>query len=322
MDGYRSQTFWSEFGMFWVNFYRFVFTDTKMIMALNTTNRCNLKCTHCYWWREEHPSQLDDDAMIELMKSHRKAGKNIALLYGGEPALRPNIIRAASKMFEATVVYTNGTVGFPDIPVTWMLSLDGTREIHDKIRGKGVFDKVMKNLERDTFRKPVVHCTITRQNQHIIEDMIQMVAANPRLRGIGFSFYTPELGKHDNGIFIPLEERDQIVDQLVALSKKYWRTMGFNKGMANQFRTTGAFPKWNSLEKCTVTKMVDCMNADGTPITCIYGNNADCSRCGCTGIAVYRAAFKSWNPMSLLTAAAIVASQKEEPVPKALPSGQ
>ncbi|HEX7479236.1 MAG TPA: hypothetical protein VF331_15630, partial [Polyangiales bacterium] len=173
--------------------------------------------------------------MIELMKTHRKAGKNIALLYGGEPALRPNIIRAASKMFEATVVYTNGTVGFPDIPVTWMLSLDGTREIHDKIRGKGVFDKVMKNVERDTFREPVVHCTITKQNQHVIEDMVQMVAANERLRGIGFSFDTPELGKHDNGIFIPLEERDVIVDQLVQLSKKYWKTMGFNKGMANQF---------------------------------------------------------------------------------------
>ncbi len=301
-----------ELRMFFLNFYRFVFTDTKMIMALNITDRCNLKCTHCYWWREEHPPQLDDDAMIALMKEQRKAGKNIALLYGGEPGLRPKIIKAASELFEATVVYTNGMVGFPDIEVTWMVSLDGTREIHDSIRGKGVYDKVMKNIERDTFRKPVVHFTITRQNQHNIEDMLKMVSDNKRIRGIGFSFFTPEQGKHDNGLFIPLDERDKIVDELMELRKTYWRVMGFNKGTANQFRTTGAYSKWNSLEKCTVTKMVDCFNADGTPITCIYGNNADCSRCGCGGIAAYRGAFKSWSPMALFTAAAMVASKKKE----------
>jgi MoaA/NifB/PqqE/SkfB family radical SAM enzyme len=140
--------------MFFLNFYHFVFTNTKMIMALNVTNRCNLKCTHCYWWREEHPAELDDEAMIALMQKQRKAGKSMALLYGGEPTLRPNIIRAASELFDCVFVFTNGTVGFPDIPVVWSLSLDGTREIHDAIRGKGVYDKVMKNIERDTFRKP------------------------------------------------------------------------------------------------------------------------------------------------------------------------
>ncbi len=289
-----------EWRMFFLNFYRFVFTDIKMILAINITSRCNLKCTHCYWWREEHPPQLDDDAMIALMLRERKAGKNMALLYGGEPVLRPKIIQASAQIFEATIVFTNGTVGFPDIPAIWLLSLDGTREVHDAIRGKGVYDKIMKNVERDQFRKPVVHCTITRQNQHNIEDLLEEISANELITGIGFSFCTPEIGKHDDGIFIPLEERDEIIDRLVGLREKYGHVMGFNEATARQLKTTEAFPEWNSLEKCTVTHFVDCYNADGSPMKCIYGDNADCSRCGCTGIAAYRAAFKPFNLKAVL----------------------
>jgi hypothetical protein len=131
------------------------------------------------------------------------------------------------------------------------------------------------------------------------------------IRGIGFSFFTPERGKQHEDIMIPLKERDRVLDQLLDLRKKYWRIMGFNKGVAHQFRTTGAYSKWNNLPGCTVTQMVDCFNADGSPITCIYGTNADCSRCGCTGIAIYRAAFKSFSPMSLLTAMSMVDSQRK-----------
>lgn len=296
---------------FFQNFYRFVFTDLKMIMALNVTNRCNLKCTHCYWWREKHPSQMDDDQMIAFMERQRDAGKNMALLYGGEPMLRPNIIRAATGIFDATVVYTNGTVAHPGIDAIWMVSIDGTREVHDSIRGKGTHDKVIKNIKDGVFKNPIVHITITRQNQHNLEDFLEEMWGLEEIRGIGFSFFTPEMGRDHEGLFIPLEERDRMLDQLLELRKKYWRIMGFNKGVAHQFRTTGAYSEWNNLPGCTVTKMVDCFNADGSPISCIYGINADCSRCGCSGIAIYRAAFNSFSPMSLLTAISMVDSQRK-----------
>ncbi len=296
---------------FFLNFYRFVFTDIKMILAINITNRCNLKCTHCYWWRDEHPAQLDEDSMIAFFKRQRDAGKNMALLYGGEPMLRPNIIRAASEIFDATVVYTNGTVSHPGLEAVWMISLDGTREVHDKIRGKGSYDKVIKNIENEVYKRPIIHITITRQNQYNIEAFLDEMNRNSRVQGVGFSFYTPERGKEHKDFLIPLDERDRVLDELLRLRKKYWRIMGFNKGVAHQFKTTGAYTEWNSLSKCTVTKMVDCFNSDGSQIKCIYGDNADCSRCGCTGIAIYRAAFNSFSPMSFLTAMAMVDSQNK-----------
>jgi MoaA/NifB/PqqE/SkfB family radical SAM enzyme len=83
------------------------------------------------------------------------------------------MIRAATRIFEATVVYTNGTVTYPGIDAVWMVSIDGTREVHDKIRGKGVHDKVIKNIENGIYKNPIVHITITRQNQHNLEDFLE-----------------------------------------------------------------------------------------------------------------------------------------------------
>jgi MoaA/NifB/PqqE/SkfB family radical SAM enzyme len=291
------------FSVFWRNAYQFLFTDIKMIAAIDVTNRCNLKCAHCYWWKERPASELDDEAMIALMQQQWEVGKKSVILYGGEPMLRPNICRAAARIFDSTLIFTNGTLGLLDIPARWMVSLDGTREVNDKIRGKGVYDKVMKSLQSDISLKPAVHITITRQNRHNIEDFLEEMSKLKRIQGVAISFCTPAKDEVENDIFIPLPERDKILDDLLRLRKKYWPFMGFNKAIAHQFRSTGAFPEWNSLQNCPKWYMLESFHADGTIKTCTYGDNADCSRCGCAAVAVYRAAYKKFDPESLLTLA-------------------
>ena len=39
------------------------FTGIKTTAAIDITSSCNLKCSHCYWWKEERPAELDDDAI-------------------------------------------------------------------------------------------------------------------------------------------------------------------------------------------------------------------------------------------------------------------
>lgn len=286
-------------------FYQWLFTDIKTTAAIDITNRCNLTCPHCYWVKEEHTSELDDEAMIAFMKNQRKSGKRLAILYGGEPMLRPDICREAGRIFDFTIVFTNGTQGFPDINARWLLSLDGTREIHDKIRGVGVYDTVMENLKKSTCRKPIVHITVTRQNQHNIKEFMEEMSTK-RIRGVGFSFYTPHKGQDESDFFIPLQERDKIVDELLILKKKYGRLVGFTGAMAHQFRSSGAFSEWNSFQNCAVKEVISCYNANGTPKPCTYGKDADCSRCGCTAVAVYRAAIKQYDLPSIFTAASLM----------------
>ena len=277
--------------------YTWAFTNTKTTAAIDITNSCNLKCSHCYWWKDERPAELDDDAMVAFMKDLRGRGMTAAIIYGGEPMLRPGMCEAASRIFDHPLIFTNGTQGFSPIDAQWILSLDGTREVHDSIRGPGAFDCAVENLKKAP-RKPVVHTTITRQNQHNLEELLDELSTMP-VKGVGFSFYTPYITGDESGLFIPLAERDRILDELLRLRKKYWRIMGLTGTMANQFRLGGEYAEWNSIEKCPVSKVCNCYNADGTPKACTYGNNADCSRCGCASIPLYRAAIRHLDPLAI-----------------------
>ncbi|MDA8239423.1 MAG: hypothetical protein M0Z67_03515 [Nitrospiraceae bacterium] len=158
------------------------------------------------------------------------------------------------------------------------------------------YDCAVENL-RKAPRKPVVHTTITRQNFHAVEEFLDALSGLP-IKGVGFSFYTPHRTE-DNGLFIPVDERDPILDELLRLRKKYWRILGLTATMANQFRKDGEFSEWNSIDKCPVNKVCNCYNADGTLKPCTYGSDADCSRCCCASIPLYRAAIRHLDPLAL-----------------------
>jgi MoaA/NifB/PqqE/SkfB family radical SAM enzyme len=54
--------------------YSWAFTNTKTTAAIDITNICNLKCSHCYWWKEECPAELGDNSMVAFMKGLRAMG--------------------------------------------------------------------------------------------------------------------------------------------------------------------------------------------------------------------------------------------------------
>ncbi len=271
--------------------------NQKTTAAIDVTSYCNLKCTHCYWWKEEHPPELNDEEMIAFMKGLRRQGLTAAFLYGGEPLLRPDMCKAACEIFDFTLIFTNGTQGFPNLKCQWVLSLDGPQEIHDQIRGEGVYQRVMQNLGQAT-RPPIVHMTISQANKNSIADFLKEMEQEEiksKILGLAFSFYTPNKGLKEEELFIPLDERDELVDKLLEYRREYGSTMGFTPKMAKHFKQSGSFFEWNSLEKCPVGKVCVCYRSDGTRKPCTYGVDADCSRCGCASIAIYRAAVKDWD---------------------------
>ncbi len=270
---------------------KWLLTRQATSAAIDITNRCNLRCIHCYWWKEGHSKELNDSEMVALMKGLRARGLRAAILYGGEPTLRPVVCRAASKIFDATLAFTNGTNGFPQLENgQWILSLDGPEDVNDRIRGRGVYALAVENLLKAP-RPPIVHITICRLNQSRIDDFVKEMMALP-IKGIGFSFYTPHQRSDDSEFFIPLEERDRVVKHLLELRSIYGEKIGFTPAMARQFLTYRDFTKWNSFSACPVSKRVRCFRSDGKPKECTYGGSADCSRCGCTAVAAYRGAFK------------------------------
>ena len=155
-------------------------------LIASITSSCNLHCAGCYS-RCNHATadtaptgQLNSDEWLEIFKEADELGMSYILLAGGEPLLRRDIIEAAGKMPNIIFpVFTNGT--YMDdayfnlfgrcrnlIPV---MSIEGGKEETDKRRGKGVYERLISNMDKlhDAGLLFGVSVTVTTQN---VEEVI------------------------------------------------------------------------------------------------------------------------------------------------------
>ncbi len=273
------------------NFFNYLTDESFFGGGLDITNRCNLKCTHCYWWRQKKNPDLDDEQMIEFMKSLRRKGLKVIYLLGGEPLLRPNICAEAGKIFDFIMIFTNGTLGYPPVNnALYSLSIDGPERIHDKLRGKGIFKKVTDILDNQS-TKVMIHITVCRSNRDHLEETIENFVHRKNVRGIYFCFYCPSVKPGDeNPEKIPLEERDAVVDELVGYRKKYGNKIFFTERVGYYLKTNGGVERWNSLNKCVTKKLFEFYAADGQyKYHCAYGSEAECKNCGCSQVPLMHA---------------------------------
>jgi radical SAM protein with 4Fe4S-binding SPASM domain len=143
--------------------------DLPMEIGLKLTNRCNLRCTHCFQWdiggyhhslekvELKKEGDLSLDILNELFVKTRPI-KSSLYLWGGEPTLYAHWERLIELLAEdprETVMCTNGVTLHHHVDslikvsscMTILISIEGPEEVHDPIRGKGTYHKIMKNLE-------------------------------------------------------------------------------------------------------------------------------------------------------------------------------
>ncbi len=273
------------------NFFNHLKDETFFGGGLDITNRCNLKCTHCYWWRQKKNPDLNDDQMIEFMKGLRRKGLKIIYLLGGEPLLRPNICAEAGKIFDFIMIFTNGTLGYPPVNnALYSLSIDGPERVHDKLRGKGIFKKVTDILDNQS-TKVMIHITVCRSNRDHLQETIEHFVHRKNVRGIYFCFYCPSVKPGDkNTETIPLEERDGVIDEIVGFRSKYGDKIFFTERVGHYLKTSGGVEQWNSLSKCITKKLFEFYAADGKyKYHCAYGAEAECKNCGCSQVPLMHA---------------------------------
>ena len=193
-------------------------------------NVCNLHCTHCYWWlnRKEN-EELTVDQWKEIIDTKFK--KNhvfIITLVGGEPTLRPDVIELFVNEFPKRVsIVSNGTYPlkkYNDLYFYW-ISVDGTEEVHDTIRGKGAYASTRKNIldyvekNGDNAWKDIwISMTINSLNYKTVPDVIE--EWYNYTNKIGFQFHTP-FTKGDP-LWLPFgPERTKVVDNIISMQDKY-----------------------------------------------------------------------------------------------------
>jgi len=135
---------------------------------LDITNRCNLAnfCRHCFRGEKLNIGKVVDGHMwIGLIKELSNFGVYNVAISGGEPMLEkslPNILKSIVKEeMLLGAIFTNGTIWSKiveevvaiiidkNISTTFYISLDGpNRELHDKNRGRGSFDKTVSFIKK------------------------------------------------------------------------------------------------------------------------------------------------------------------------------
>ena len=147
------------------------------VMICSITHRCNLHCKGCYA-RALHPSgqdEMSEARLTHLFDEARQLGISFAVLAGGEPLVRREILDITAQHPEIlSLMFTNGTLiddAMLDrfqaqrnlVPV---LSIEGYQEDTDGRRGQGVYEYLQtvigKLKERDIFY--AVSMTVTRSN--------------------------------------------------------------------------------------------------------------------------------------------------------------
>ena len=194
---------------------------------------------------------------------------------GGEPLLRRTIIEAAAEMFETNVMFTNGLLPIPDLPIAIGVSLDGLPEVNDDIRGRGVFAKVVKNL-RGLSRPVFIQSVVNKRNVSDLEEFTELISGLPNVAGVIFSIYVPQ--KHDaSGLAFTLAERDRVLDRMLTLKRRFGEFV-FNEVRALELAHSSTCKSiTDSCDMRTRSLALDYRLNRRRP--CCYGENVDCDLC-------------------------------------------
>ena len=251
--------------------------DRPVAVSIDVTNRCNLRCKHCYFINQEHNSELSDKEMFNQLKELKSKYPLIhATWIGGEPLLRKELVEEGIKLFPFNMVITNGTIPLPNWRnCVFNVSVDGTKEYHEKVRGNN-YDKVKKNVNRDDIKVNLI-CVLSRLNVGCIEDMVDEWSQT-KVNGIVFDFFTPRKGK-DKEICLTASEREEVIDRLVHLKRKYENFLLPSYDLLNRLRPKNAK---KVVQSCNMPRDVYSIDPSGNrKLPCVMGEEADCSKCGC-----------------------------------------
>ncbi len=127
-------------------------------LELQITNRCNLRCKHCFVISEKcHKTQeLSFKKIKKILKEFEKMQGLRVLITGGEPLLHSDFRKINDFIKELAIrkiLFTNGLLLNNKILENLnveeiQISLDGMKKGHETLRGKGTFNKTLEAIKK------------------------------------------------------------------------------------------------------------------------------------------------------------------------------
>lgn len=197
------------------------------IVYLELTRACNLKCIHCLNNSGiKQKDELTKEDLLNLIKKFSSLGVQEIRFTGGEPLLFNGIydlIKFATEEGICTSLGTNGTLITKDVAKKLkesglkkvVVSIDGNKKTHDKIRGKKNYQKAMNGLKylQKNGINVRVNSVIMKSN---MEDVIKLAKKMSRKKITIFirRFISSGRGKHLENNMLNKNDYDYVRNKL------------------------------------------------------------------------------------------------------------
>ena len=206
--------------------------------VLFISDKCNLACRHCTVYRTTNPHIKSYEQIKEELGYAYELGSRFVDFEGGEPTLwcdcdkdLNSLIRLSKKIgfFSATIT-TNAFLPFGESEADsiWV-SLDGLGAYHDDIRGKGVFERLVKHIEEANHQNISINMVINSRNYSSVEETIEFAKNNPYIRSISLNFHNPYPGTEY--LFLGWEQRAKVIDLIIKKKKSGYPIMNSVSGL-------------------------------------------------------------------------------------------
>lgn len=157
------------------------------------TNKCNLKCKHCYLGKLDG-FELDFKKAMEITDTIINSNVMEVTLSGGECLIYKGIEKIIQKLLNNEIkvdIFTNALllkrfldkldeINIEKNKLLFYVSVDGLKDTHEKIRGKNTFDITIDNIKY-AIDKGYTVVTNTVINKINYEDIIDMVVLLKKL---------------------------------------------------------------------------------------------------------------------------------------------
>jgi MoaA/NifB/PqqE/SkfB family radical SAM enzyme len=160
-------------------------------VCYKVTQKCNYSCPHCIASSTNKSFYgLSTEKVKEIFRKVKDAGVLRLDITGGEPYIRPDInelLAYGSEIGLEMVITSNGSLLKEDnakllskLNIFTQISIDGSKEMNDSIRGKGSFDKAIQAIELlKKHSVPVrINCTIQNENIQVIDEIVNVAKEN------------------------------------------------------------------------------------------------------------------------------------------------
>lgn len=290
------------FYMMYRRFRYLCLSDTSPVVAsIKITQRCNLRCTHCTWVNKV-TQDLPLERWKEIIDIIYDKGCFVIFIEGGEPTLREDlseIIRYIKGKGMVCVLFSNGTRHLPDadLDAVW-ISIDGTEERHDAVRGKGSYKMVMRTLERYPERNIFSLTTLSKTNASEIGAICEELSSTG-LKGHIFNFMYPykDISSH----ILARDERMAAARELMGLKTKYPKIISSDAYLKSVGQPDKICYPWLLLLATADGKLTQ-----GCTVEPAEERNCDvcdmmCGLEATLGFELYRDSMKFWNNFNILS---------------------